>query len=134
MRNEKGQLIKVAPNPNKGKTLPWNDKAIEGRRKSGMYNNLEHLSEFNFKKGHKPHNWKGDEVCYKGNVALHSWIKRQLGFPNKCEHCGFESDSHHKIHWANKSHEYKRDVLDWIRLCVPCHKKYDLDFIKSKIV
>ncbi len=29
------------------------------------------------------------------------------------------------IHWANISHKYKRDLDDWIEMCVPCHKAYD---------
>lgn len=28
--------------------------------------------------------------------------------------------------WANKSGEYKRQLSDYFSLCVPCHKKYDL--------
>ena len=30
-----------------------------------------------------------------------------------------------KINWANKSHEYKGKINDWLRLCTFCHKKYD---------
>src|SRR5688572_7574911 len=67
--------------------------------------------------GEKNPKWKGVDVS---NSALHSWIHRNLGFPDTCEHCGFKSDNHRKIHWANKSGKYKRDLTDWIRLCVPC--------------
>jgi hypothetical protein len=94
-----------------------------------------------FKKGHDPWN-KGKEwpemfgennPAWRGNhatmVAHHNWIKRQLGRPQKCEHCGTTEDR--MYHWANKSGEYKRDVGDYIRLCVPCHKKYDMERIKS---
>ena len=28
-------------------------------------------------------------------------------------------------HWANISKSYKRNRNDWLRLCVPCHMKYD---------
>lgn len=64
--------------------------------------------------------WKGDDVGYRG---LHDWVRRQLGRPTKCEYCGKDNLTKHKIHWANKSHKYKRDVTDWIRLCAKCHKK-----------
>ncbi|OPZ89050.1 MAG: hypothetical protein BWY74_02891 [Firmicutes bacterium ADurb.Bin419] len=65
--------------------------------------------------------WKGNEVGYN---ALHAWIKRVLGSPSFCENC---KDSSRKMyHWANLSGEYKRDVSDWKRLCVRCHKNFDL--------
>lgn len=72
-------------------------------------------------------NWKGDEA---GNSAMHSWIKRKLGFPKKCEHCGTTDDR--MYHWSNKDHTYKRIILDWQRLCVPCHRKYD--YAKKSVV
>lgn len=67
-----------------------------------------------------PNNWKGDKASY---YAVHAWVARHRGRPQKCEHCGTTEKK--KYQWANKSHEYKRDLNDWIRLCVPCHKKYD---------
>ncbi len=78
--------------------------------------------------GHRPpvqygedvHNWKGDDVGYS---ALHDWVARQLGKPRECEHC--KSKTKKVYHWANKSGDYKRDINDWIRLCVSCHSKYD---------
>ncbi len=75
-----------------------------------------------FLAGEKHSHWKGEKVSYSG---LHHWISKTLGHPNICVNCGFTSDNHHKMHWANKSHKYKRIVSDWIRLCVPCHSKYD---------
>ena len=59
-----------------------------------------------------------------GMSPLHEWVVRRLGKPSKCEFCG--TMEKRKYHWANKSGEYKRDLNDWLRLCVPCHKKYDL--------
>lgn len=64
--------------------------------------------------------WKGNDVSYSG---LHYWVYRTLGRPKMCEHCG---ESHKRLTWANKSHEYRRDKEDWLRLCYSCHKKYDL--------
>ena len=70
----------------------------------------------------KHYNWKGDNVGYK---ALHTWVKRVLGQPLTCEHCGKTGLTGKQIHWANKSREYKRIKTDWLRLCVSCHKEYD---------
>ncbi|MDA2921701.1 NUMOD3 domain-containing DNA-binding protein [Patescibacteria group bacterium AH-259-L07] len=66
--------------------------------------------------------WKGDNVGYS---ALHHWINNKLGRPTKCEHCKTDGLTGRKIHWANKSHEYLRDLKDWIRLCKACHIRYD---------
>lgn len=65
-------------------------------------------------------NWKGDNVGY---LAIHAWIKRHYGQPNKCEQCSNTKN----IDWANKSGQYKRDITDWIRLCKSCHKIYDIN-------
>ena len=67
--------------------------------------------------------WKGDAVGYFG---LHYWVYKHLGRPTTCEHCGKTGLISHQIHWANKYHTYERNVEDWIRLCVKCHKNYDL--------
>lgn len=66
--------------------------------------------------------WKGEKVSYGG---LHYWVSRKLGKPTTCEHCGKTGLKGKFIHWANKSHQYKRELSDWIRLCAECHKKYD---------
>jgi hypothetical protein len=71
------------------------------------------------KTGLIPANFKKDGVGYD---ALHDWINRHRGKAAKCEHCGNENG---KIVWANKSHEYKRDLSDWLSLCGKCHSKYD---------
>lgn len=63
--------------------------------------------------------WKGDQV---GLGSLHDWVRRHRGTPSECEHCG---KTEGLFQWANKSGEYKRDLADWLRLCVPCHFKYD---------
>ncbi len=65
-------------------------------------------------------NWKGGVDTYG---SLHDWVEVRLGKPRKCEFCS--STNQRFYDWANKSHQYKRDLSDWIRLCRPCHKKYD---------
>jgi hypothetical protein len=86
-----------------------------------------------FKKGHKVIggyknneeniNWKGNEVSYSG---LHKWIQRKLGKPSFCESCRNGKLKNRQYHWANVSGKYLRELADWVRLCVRCHKKYDL--------
>jgi len=71
--------------------------------------------------GERHSRWKGDGVGYR---ALHAWIERQLGRPNKCSECG-KVGYGHQIHWANVSGQYLRDVSDWVRLCSKCHKAFD---------
>ena len=66
--------------------------------------------------------------------ALHNRIEISLGKPSKCSHCGVEKEGKHKFHWANISKKYKKDLNDWIRLCVPCHMKFDKHWeIRRKI-
>ena len=76
--------------------------------------------------GNKNHMWKGSKVGYH---SLHDWVIRNLGIPKECSDCGagttFDTIGRRKIHWANKSHKYKRLLNDWISLCIKCHRKYD---------
>lgn len=73
-------------------------------------------------KGSNNPSWKGDKVGYHG---LHKWVQSVLGKPCQCEFCGTEGLTKQKIHWANKSGDYKRVKSDWLRLCAGCHLKYD---------
>ncbi len=74
------------------------------------------------KTGAKAYNWKGDNCGYR---VLHLWVSKQLGKPKYCEHCKSTDKPHRSYQWANISKAYKRDITDWMRLCVPCHIKYD---------
>jgi DNA-directed RNA polymerase subunit RPC12/RpoP len=109
------------------KRNPWN----KGKKGSILPN------KGSFKKGEnlreKNNAWKGDSVGYN---ALHSWINKYLGKPNKCENkdCMYPRKmvgknkimfAPKRFEWANISRTYKRDFSDWIRLCVSCHKQYD---------
>lgn len=73
-------------------------------------------------RGEKNAKWLGEKVSYRN---LHRWVERELGKPGNCENCGKDGLSGREIQWANKSHEYKRVLGDWLRLCVKCHRKYD---------
>lgn len=72
------------------------------------------------KKAEKNPNWKGDNITYS---SLHNWIVRNYGKPKKCSHCSTTNAK--KFEWANKSGKYLRNINDYIRLCVSCHRKYD---------
>jgi len=63
--------------------------------------------------------WKGEAVGYK---ALHDWVRRQKGKPERCESCGTTEG---RLEWANVSQQYKRDLSDWIGLCRTCHRRND---------
>ena len=92
--------------------------------------------QYEFKKGFTPWNkgkphlveeknpmWKGKQIGYTG---LHQWVVRKLGQPDTCEFCGKTGLVNSQIQWANKSHLYLRNLSDWLRLCVKCHRQYDL--------
>lgn len=74
--------------------------------------------------GEKCYMWKGDSAGY---TAIHDWVKKWRGKPEKCEGCGKDGLRGSKIHWANVDHLYRRVLEDYIRLCVKCHKKYDIE-------
>ena len=61
---------------------------------------------------------------------LHYWVEKELGKPKKCEHCG--TTEARIYHWANKSHRYKKELTDWLRLCRKFHKSYDYPRIPIK--
>ena len=71
--------------------------------------------------GKKNSYWKGDKAGYG---AMHGFARRNFGRPSLCEMCGTASRKFY--HWAAKNHEKGGHLReDWLRLCVPCHCKYD---------
>lgn len=62
--------------------------------------------------------WQKGKISYGG---IHSWIRKKLGNAKlfKCS-CGAPAK-----HWSNVDHKYKRNVKDFVPMCVPCHTKYD---------
>jgi hypothetical protein len=74
------------------------------------------------RKGALNQSWKGDRAGY---AAMHKWIARLLGKPNKCEYC--KRTDQKKYEWANIDHEYRRNAEDYIRLCTKCHRRYDME-------
>ena len=78
--------------------------------------------------GEKNYNWRGENVKYRG---LHMWVVKENGRPKFCCNCGAKGEYTGKkrgqwsICWANKDHEYKRKLEDFLPLCRKCHKDYD---------
>lgn len=71
-------------------------------------------------KGEDHQAWKGDQITRSG---LHAWLRRTFGKPSTCENCGTIEAK--RYDWANISGKYLRDINDFKRLCVKCHKKFD---------
>lgn len=133
--SEQGKKARAKSSGSKGKHWSEEARANYSEKSKGIRKNT---GKTHFKEGFTPwnkgtslafltnennHNWKGDKVGLSG---LHSWIKRRLGRPKECWSCGFTSDNPNMLNWANKSHQYKRDLNDWLRLCAKCHKNYDM--------
>lgn len=63
--------------------------------------------------------WKGDSASY---TAMHLRVYAQRGRPSECSRCGKSSPGRYE--WANLTGDYS-NVLDYARMCVPCHRKFD---------
>lgn len=59
-----------------------------------------------------------ENLSYSG---LHAWLRNKFGKAEICIYC----ESTKNIDWANKSHEYKKDIADWYQLCRKHHIAYD---------
>jgi hypothetical protein len=69
--------------------------------------------------------WTGDDVTYN---ALHKWVRKYRGKSKICADCGKKGEFKNgkwTIQWANLSKKYKRDLEDFVGLCIFCHRKYD---------
>ncbi len=90
-------------------------------RPTGLSYSITRVNPTAFPKGHEPWN-KGvamkDEITYK---ELHRWVARHRTKTGRCEHC----QEHRETQWANRSHEYRRELGDWLELCRSCHRKHD---------
>ena len=69
-------------------------------------------------KGHKHHNWKGDDVGY---VGLHMWIRRNFPKPELCHLCREKQPQE----VACITSIYNREFKNWAWFCRKCHYLYD---------
>lgn len=70
--------------------------------------------------GKNIYNFKGESAGY---TAKHHWISKTFGTPIFCEIC--KTSKVQRYEWSNISGKYKKDIRDWQRLCVKCHRNYD---------
>lgn len=76
------------------------------------------------KKGKESHLWKGDETKYEGK---HTHLRRTFGSAkdHPCMMCNGKNLKG-RMEWANVSGLYKRELIDWITLCLGCHRQFEL--------
>lgn len=121
-RNYKGTyepLAKVCANPDCRITFVKKKRDTHKHFATQRFCSIS-CSKMGISKGSLNNNWRGDDVGYQG---VHIWMRKTYGQPEFCEHC--KTSEHRMYHWANISREYKRERSDWLRLCVPCHHRYD---------
>lgn len=71
--------------------------------------------------------WRGDSASYK---ALHLRVATLRGKPARCSACE-RADDMCKYEWASLTHDYA-NVYDYVRLCVPCHRRFDSTRAKDR--
>lgn len=99
--------------------------------KRGMFG--KHQSEETKKKignaqmGKKNHQWKGNKVGY---FCLHKWIHRHKERKYFCFIC-----NEYKVftNFANIDNQYKRNLKDYIEVCVSCHRIFD-NLMKKRLI
>lgn len=82
------------------------------------------------------------KIIIKGNTGLdkrdyekiHRWVRKKYGYAQYCENidCTRKSKT---FQWALKrGYKYEKKINNFIQLCVPCHKKYDMtDNVRENI-
>lgn len=73
-------------------------------------------------KGTAHHFWKGADASY---TALHNRVYRTRGKADHCEQCGLSGPGR-RYEWAMKHGTDGTEVMDYVSLCRPCHRHYDL--------
>jgi hypothetical protein len=69
--------------------------------------------------GENNSSWAGNNATY---AALHYRVEAKRGKPHFCEACGTMDSKRYE--WANLTGKYE-DIMDYSRMCVSCHRKYD---------
>ncbi len=123
----KTEFKKGAPNWWKGKKRG----PLSEERKKQISESLKGGTRENIKTWHNEGHprWKGEDAGY---VSKHMWVRKHKGKPLVCEHCGVTREEK-RLSWANKDHKYRRVLSDYIPLCYPCHKKYDIAMSNKQV-
>lgn len=78
--------------------------------------------------GKDSNNWKGSNLTYTG---FHNWVNRKFPRIGVCEHCLEKKKTEYaKIH----GRKYSRSRRDYLELCSKCHRKYDGQSERMKII
>ena len=64
------------------------------------------------------HHWFGNKTKYQG---VHKWVRSRLKKPELCQRCAINPPK--QMH--NISGKYRRDLDDWLYVCVKCHAEID---------
>lgn len=106
--------VKIKNSSNACKKHCKSEKEIERVKKM-----MAELTKKHSKENH--YRWKGDLVGYS---ALHKWLRKTFGKPDRCENpkCSGKSNVYE---WANVTGIYNRDIKNYKKLCKSCHIKID---------
>lgn len=104
-------------------------KVIESRNKNGIWKPPMpgQMRDENYA-------WLGDNATYN---AKHRWIQKHWAKTGICANCGKKprpfGNRRYGTEWANLDGNYDRDDQEtWKELCVPCHRRYDINKMRSK--
>lgn len=74
--------------------------------------------------------WK-NKLTYSG---YHTWLKREFGFPKKCDNKRCKTINPLCYEWSlKKGFQYKRNRENYWRLCINCHRKYDYNLKQAEL-
>lgn len=96
------------------------ERHIPRRRERGEIPVVARRSPDTPRTGEDASQWKGDDASY---TSLHFRVERIRGKPQYCACCDISGPGRYE--WANLTGEYT-NVDDYIRLCVSCHRRFDL--------
>ena len=102
----------------------------ETRRKISLANKRPRLDY----QGKNHPRWKGKEASYS---SKHKYLTRNYGNIQKCQKCGVAGrkvSGKWTIEWAKRRDcEYTHHREDYLGLCKPCHRQYDMKPDKGKV-
>lgn len=84
------------------------------------YGDVHHVSTGYQRRGTGHPHWKGSEASY---AALHNRVYRARGKASCCGQCGTGEGPYE---WAMRHGTDGTDVNEYVSLCRPCHRLYDL--------